>query len=111
MSPDLIAADPVVADILARPENIWLRGLSAEEVAMLILDNCHQWHIDGCGSFFPVSKAIEEASEFEGLVAYRVKLGLKQARKQSPRVAMPTISESTTYAALRRPRAATGAAA
>ena len=67
---------------------------SAEWVAQTILDISHQWAIEGHGTAYADGQAIAEALDFDGLVAYRVKLRLKQARTQSKRVAMPTITES-----------------
>jgi Chitobiase/beta-hexosaminidase C-terminal domain len=68
--------------------------LSAEEVAQTILDLAHQWGIDGVSSLYADYQAIEDAKEFQGLLAYRVNFRTMMTRQQTQRCAQPTISET-----------------
>jgi Chitobiase/beta-hexosaminidase C-terminal domain len=68
--------------------------LSAEEVSQTILDLAHQWGIDGVGAIYADRQAIEDAKEFQGLLAYRVSLRTRMVRDQTPRCALPAITES-----------------
>jgi hypothetical protein len=68
--------------------------LSAEQVCQIILDQAHQWAVVGSGVLYADVRAIADAPEFQGLLAYRVRLKLKQSRVQTQRVALPTVSES-----------------
>ena len=62
-------------------------GLAAEEVAQLILDGSHQWSIGPSGQLQAAQRAIQVSEEFEGLVAYRVRLTMQMGRQQTARVA------------------------
>jgi hypothetical protein len=69
--------------------------LSSEQVCQIILDQAHQWAVVGSGTLYADVQAIAGAPEFKGLVAYRVRLRIKQARVQTQRCALPTVSETT----------------
>lgn len=86
---DLICPVAVLEEPNLNMEPIGGTMLAAEEVAQLILDQAHLWGIAGLGQFRAHSTAIEEATEWDGLVGYRVKLAMKFNRKQTGRTAMP----------------------
>jgi hypothetical protein len=68
--------------------------LSAEEVAQLVLDTLHGLVIEGIGALYADRKAIVDAPEFEGLVAYRVVLRLMMQRPPTERVAEVAVAEN-----------------
>ncbi|MDE2099110.1 MAG: chitobiase/beta-hexosaminidase C-terminal domain-containing protein [Patescibacteria group bacterium] len=68
--------------------------IAAEEAAQWVLDTLHGLLIDGVGALYADRNAIREASEFTGVVAYRVAFRVKALRPQTGRVATPTITET-----------------
>lgn len=67
--------------------------LTAYQVAQQALDILHQLPIGGSGTLYASARAIEDAPEFQGLMALRVKLNQKEARTQTPRVALVQVVE------------------
>lgn len=69
--------------------------MSAEEVAKFIVDSTHQWVVEGSGILTAVRKTIEPVEEYDGLVAYRVKLQCQALRSTKVRCAPVTVTEAS----------------
>ena len=85
--------------VLEQPElNLDASGgtqVTAEEIALTLLQSLHHWHLQGLGSLFALGNAIEPMNEFEGHVGYRVTLGVQFAQDQLARVEPPVITWDT----------------
>lgn len=68
--------------------------LSAEDIAQTILDFAHQLPFGQFGTFYGATNAIQDAAEFENVLAYRVRLRLKYIPGQTARVATPSATET-----------------
>ncbi|SPE62804.1 hypothetical protein SBV1_900025 [Verrucomicrobia bacterium] len=68
--------------------------LSAYQVAQIVLDILHLWSNGGSGQVYAATRAIEEAKNFPGPFALTVKLNQKEARQQTPRCALPILSQA-----------------
>jgi hypothetical protein len=70
---------------------------SAEEVAQMVLETFHAWLVPGIGALYAGDNAITPETGIDGVVAYRVRMSVRQQRTQTSKVATPGIAaEGTT---------------
>lgn len=67
--------------------------LSAEQICQLLLEQFHDFQVEGFGTVFASGKVITTVEDFPGIVGYRVSFRARVPREQTARVQTPVLTE------------------